>query len=404
MNVRVLLAHNFYRSSEPSGEAQVLASERELLERHGHVTAQFLRHNDEIVNDGVLGAIRGAFSTPWNPFAAMAIRKSVNEFSPDIVHVHNTFPLISPSIFHAVGSRAARVLTLHNYRLFCPAAIPMRNGDICTKCIDKHSVKPALRHGCYRNSRIATTPLALGVALHRSMATWKNQVDAFIVLTEFQRDLMIEAGLPSELVHIKPNFYSKESTVLPWNKRSDRVVFVGRLSQEKGLESLLEAWIMWGASAPELQIIGDGPLREGLERKSVKHPQVPIRFLGQVNAAAAQEEIARARLLVLPSLCFEGFPMVLIEAFTFGTPVAVSSVGPLPSIVTDGENGVTFSPGDPRSLLQVVRKTWESKSELDRLANGARHSYETQYSATKNYNLLVEIYQKATEVSRRRSA
>lgn len=375
-----------------------------LLESHGHELCEFSRYSDKIISEGVKGIIKGALSTPWNPFAARAIRKEVNKFSPDIVHVHNTFPLLSPSIFYSVGFRAARVLTLHNYRLFCPAAIPMRNGKVCTECIERRSVKPSLRYGCYRNSRMATIPPAFSVYLHRNLGTWINQVDAFITLTKFQRDLMIDAGLPANLVHVKPNFYPGNPTILPWKERRASVVFAGRLTVEKGVESLLKAWIMWGASAPQLIIVGDGPLRGKLEQLVAQNPQVPIRFLGHQSVTATQAEIARACLLILPSQCFEGFPMVLREAFAFGTPVAVSNIGPLSSIVNVGENGVVFSPGNPQSLLDVVRAVWESKSKLERLATGARLSFETQYTETTNYKLLMRVYQKAIEVSRKRNA
>jgi glycosyltransferase involved in cell wall biosynthesis len=242
------------------------------------------------------------------------------------------------------------------------------------------------------------------VALHRRLGTWINQVDAFIAFTSFQRDLLIKAGLPADLVHVKPNFYPGKPTVLPWKERRKSVVFAGRLTSEKGVESLLRAWMMWGSAAPELRIVGDGPLRTELEHQVASETQVKVRFLGQLSATATQAEIAEAQLLVLPSKCFEGFPMVLREAFAFGTPTAVSDIGPLPSIVKDGVNGLVFSPATPQSILDVVRRAWESKDELNRLATGARNSFEDLYTEAVNYNLLMEIYQKAIGVSRKRKS
>ena len=203
---------------------------------------------------------------------------------PDVVHVHNTFPLISPAIFRSIGSMAARVLTLHNYRLSCPAAIPVRDGSVCTECINRQSIIPSLRYGCYRNSRLATLPLALNVALHRALSTWSHQVDAFIALTEFQKKLMVKAGLPPDLVHIKPNFYPGKPNTVPWIERKRRVVFAGRLTPEKGVESLVRAWISWGPSAPELRIVGDGELKQQLMELASTTPDVPIRFLGQLTS------------------------------------------------------------------------------------------------------------------------
>jgi len=400
--MNVLLVHNYYGSSAPSGENQVFEAESNLLRQRNHEVHEFLRHSDEIRAKGIRGGVQGALSTPWNPFAAKKIRQVVETVRPEVVHVHNTFPLLSPSIFHSIGHRAARVLTLHNYRLFCPAAIPMRDGRVCTECLDSHSVWPSLRHGCYRNSRLATVPLAANVALHRNLGTWTRQVDAFIALTEFQRERMIEAGLPSSLVHVKPNFYPGDPVMLSWAERQESAVFAGRLTAEKGVLALVKAWLLWGSSAPELRIVGDGNLRAELEQLAAASPQTRIRFLGQLSGAAAQQEIARARLLVLPSEWFEGFPMVVREAFAFGTPAAVSNIGPLPSIVHPDENGAVFEPANPQSLLNAVRSVWEKGGELERLAKGARRSYETLYNEDANYRMLMAIYEQAMEVSRRR--
>ncbi len=404
MKARVLLAHNHYRSTAPSGEAQVVAAESALLQQHGHTTGEFYRFSDEIANQRILGTIKGAFSTPWNPFAASAIRRAVDEFLPDVVHVHNTFPLLSPAIFRAIGSRAARVLTLHNYRLFCAAAIPLRDGKICTDCIDQQSVLPALRYGCYRNSRLATVPLALSVALHRGLGTWSHQVDAFIVLTEFQRDLMVEAGLPAELTHVKPNFYPGEPKISPWKERQPYVVFAGRLTPEKGVETLVHAWMEWGATAPELRIVGEGELKNRLKEMASSISGLPIRFLGHLTSTHAQEEIANSKLLVMPSECYETFGLVMLEAFASGTPVAVSDIGPLPTLVDHGKNGVVFSSGNPQSLLNVVQKSWETEGELERMATGAKDTFETLYTEKRNYKMLMDIYQQAIEVSQCRKS
>jgi glycosyltransferase involved in cell wall biosynthesis len=395
--LKILLVHNFYGSAAPSGENQVFEAELAMLRAHGHVVETFTRHSDEIRDRGFAGTLRGALATPWNPFMARAMRLAVERFAPDVVHAHNTFPLISPAIFQAVGQRAARVLTLHNYRLFCAAAIPMRAGQVCTDCLERRSAMPALRHGCYRGSRPATLPLALNVALHRRLGTWTREVDAFIALSEFQRERMTAAGLPGARVHVKPNFYPGDPVVVPWAMRRPCAVFAGRLGAEKGMETLLHAWLRWGATAPELRIAGDGPLRERLVALAATAPQVRIRFLGQLAPEAARAEIAQARMLVLPSEWFEGFPMVVREAFAFGTPAAVSDLGPLPTIVRHGENGVIFSPADPASLVQVLRTAWEDEAGMMRLAQGARHAFEQHYTEHANHEMLMKIYRHAIE-------
>lgn len=396
--MKVLLLHNFYGSEAPSGENVVFESEKALLEQRGHAVQVFTRHSDGIRGKGAAGTLAGALSTPWNPFSARALVQEVTEFRPDVVHAHNTFPLLSPAVFHAVGLQAATVLTLHNYRLLCPAGIPMRDGKVCTECITRQSVQPALRHGCYRGSRVATVPLALNVSLHRRLGTWKRKVDAFVALSDFQRRLMVEGGLPAEKMHVKPNFYAGQPTVVPFEARSGQVVFVGRLGPEKGVHTLIEAWRQWGKGAPELKVVGDGPLRVELQQKA---QGLPIEFVGQVVADEAQQAIAHARLVVLPSECFEGFPMVVREAFAFGTPVAVSRLGPLPDIVRHGESGVVFEPANAASLVQTVRDTWQAPDLLSRLAVGARGEFETKYNEQANYGILMDIYQQAVDRNRK---
>jgi glycosyltransferase involved in cell wall biosynthesis len=396
-SLKILCVHNYYGSSAPSGENIVFETETELLKRHGHEVVNFLRHSDEIRARGVIGTVHGALSTPWNPWSAAAIRHEVDCFRPDVVHVHNTFPLLSPAIFHTIGHRAARVLTLHNYRLFCPAAIPMRAGRVCTECLDRKSSWPALRHGCYRGRRLATAPLAFSVSLHRRIGTWARHVDAFIALSEFQQKLMVEAGLPSDRVHVKPNFFAGHPQPSPWGQRGKYVVFAGRLSIEKGVEGLIRAWLKWGESAPELRILGDGPLRESLQKMASSLPGVRIRFLGQLPAVVAERQIAEAQLLVLPSVCFEGFPMVIREAFAYGTPAAVSDIGPLPSIVRDGVSGVVFGAGDTESLFHTVSGAWATPGLLETLGEGARAEFATLYNENANYDMLMAIYAAAMD-------
>jgi len=391
--MKILLVHNFYGSAAPSGENHVFELEKNLLVARGHEVATFTRHSDEIRAQGIWGAVRGALATPWNPSMAIAIRKAMADFKPDIVHVHNTFPLISPAVFHAIGGQAARALTLHNYRLFCPAAIPMRDGNVCIDCLDKHSAWPAVLHGCYRSSRLATLPLAASVGLHRALGTWAKQVDAYIALSDFQRERMVLAGLPAGKTYVKPNFYPGRPISLPWAERRDHVVFAGRLSEEKGVEYLVHAWLAWGNAAPELRILGDGPLRDKLRQMASTQPN--IRFMGQLNSTAAQMEIANAKLLILPSIWYETFGLAVIEAFAFGVPVAVSDIGPLPSIVSHGVNGVVFKPGDAVSLLHRVRELWEQPARLEQLGRAARASYERDYNEEANYQRLMAIYEKA---------
>ena len=390
--MRILLVHNFYGSASPSGENQVFETEKKLLHQHGHEVAEFTRHSDEIRSTGALGVLKGALATPYNFFMARAIKKKIEEFKPEVVHVHNTFPLISPAIFSAIDHGVARILTLHNYRLICPAAIPMRSGNVCTECLDCRSVWPSIKHGCYRNSRIATIPLAANVALHRALGTWQYGVDAFIALTDFQRNILVAAGLCGDKVHVKPNYFPGNPTVVPWPVRGSYAVFVGRLSEEKGVKALVRAWIAWGTDAPELLIIGDGPLRGELKRTAAG---ASIRFLGQLPVDETIHQIANAQLLLLPAEGFETFGLAIVEAFAVGTPAAVSNIGPLPSNVKHGINGMVFEAANPQSLLITVRNAWNTPGFLEKLGKGARESFESLYTKEINYACLMDIYQAA---------
>lgn len=395
--MRILIVHNFYGSESPSGENKVVEMERQMLESYGHTVELFTRQSDEIRVQGLWGILKGALATVWNPWMARDIRKKVEVFQPDIVHVHNTFPLISPSIFSAIGMRAKRVLTLHNYRTVCPAAIPMRKGKVCTHCMDKKGVWPAIRYGCYRNSRLATLPLAMNVALHRALGTWQNHVDAFITLSDFQRQKMADVGFPEAKMFVKPNFLSGSPQVRAWAEKESAIVFAGRLSAEKGVRTLIDAWKLWGEYAPELRVIGDGPLRNEL-KSCIKGSSV--RFLGQLTRQETQQEIAKAKLLVLPSEWYETFGMAVIEAFAQGTPVAAANIGALPSIVREDQTGVLFPPANPQRLYEVVCALWQDNDKLRQLGLNAQKEFEEKYTEDSNYAQLMAIYEQTINVKK----
>ncbi|HTB21450.1 MAG TPA: glycosyltransferase family 4 protein [bacterium] len=387
--MNIILVHNFYGHSAPSGENKAFEAEKRMLREKGHRIMEFTRNSDEVRYCGLWGRLRAGLSTPWNFFMARKIRRMAESFKPDIVHVHNVFPLVSPAVFWALDGLAPRVLTLHNYRLFCPAAIPLRRGKICTECLDKKSALPSLLHGCYQNSRAATLPLAVGVGLHRALGTWKKQVDAFIALTDFQAEQMAAAGLEREKIHVKPNFFPDDVDCLPWPEREDYILFVGRLSEEKGATTLAKAWRDWGPKAPELRVIGEGPQHpemEGITRG------LPVKYLGQLPQEEVLGQLAKAKLLVIPSECFEGFPMVLAEASAFGVPAAVSNIGPLPRIVRHLENGLVFSSGDRVSIRETLGMAWNEPGLLERLGRESRNSYRDKYTKDRNYGALIDIY------------
>lgn len=391
--MKVLAVHNHYGSGSPSGESVVFRAEQNSLLQRGHDVRTIERHSDEIRRAGWRGLVQGALCTPWSLASARQVGKAVRNFRPDVVHAHNIFPLLSASIFSA-SRGAARVLTLHNYRLFCSAGIPMRGGAPCTMCLDRRSVVPALRHGCYRGSRVATLPLAVSIALHRRRRTWHRDVDAFIALTEYQRDLMIAAGLPQERVEVKPNHFSGDAKPHAWASRPRRICFVGRLGPEKGVQDLVEACEHLGRDGPQVQIVGCGPLLDALRARVGALGLSQVHFTGQVSPNRARSLIASSRLLVLPSRWFEGFPMVLAEAFALGTPVVVSNLGPLPGLVVGGV-GAVAPPGSALQLAAVIRRLWADQEGLSRMGEAARLAYERLYTEETSYQRLMCIYERA---------
>lgn len=344
-----------------------------------------------------MGVVEGAFSTPWNPFSLRGIRRVLETEKPDIMHVHNTFPLLSPAIFRAArGLNTATVLTLHNYRTFCAAGIPMRNGQVCTECLDSLSSLPSLKYGCYRNSRLATLPMVAMIELHRKLKTWKNDVDAFIALTEFQKEKMTNAGLPRDQILVKPHFYNDPPNPLPINDRELYVVYIGRLGDEKGVGVLLKAWEIWGDDAPELKIVGDGPLLKDL-CGFVKETGIDnkVSFYGQLPFQETQSLLQKSMVLILPSLCFEGFPMTIREAFAHGVPVVASDLGALPFIVKDGHTGILFPPGNAYELYHATREVVSDPVRNETLAMNARAEFDKKYTAGTNHEIMLNIYSKA---------
>jgi glycosyltransferase involved in cell wall biosynthesis len=404
--MKIILAHNYYGSSAPSGENMVFEAEARLLRQRGHAVVELTRHSDEIRIPGTWGSMRGALSTPWNFFSKWKAERLIERLAPDVFHIHNSFPLLSPSVFYAARKSAtATVLTLHNFRTYCAAGIPMRGERPCTECLNRRSVGPALRHRCYRESLAATVPMAAMIWLHRLLRTWEAQVDAFIALTTFQKDILCGAGLPRERVFVKPHFYPNPPEPLPWAERDAKVIFIGRLGAEKGCHILLEAWRRWGPESPRLEVIGDGPERLKLEALATGAGLgEKVVFRGQLSFQEVQASLRRAQLLVFPSLCTETFGMVILEAYALGVPVAGSRLGSMPCFIDEGITGTLFEPGNPDDLLDKVRKTWAMAHGLSTWGAAARREFDIKFTAASNYQLLMQIYESAIENKKKKLA
>jgi len=393
--MNIVLVHNHYQ--HPSGEDVVVRSEKELLTAAGHQVTEYARHNDEIKHYGLRLRAMLAFRTVWAWDSLRDLRAILNREKADVAHFHNTLPLISPAAYYACREAGVPVVqTLHNYRLFCPAPTFFRNGQVCEECV-QHSLWRGVRYGCYHGSRLATATVALMLAVHRVLGTWTRRVDCYIALTEFARQKFVEAGLPAEQIVVKPNFVYPDPGKR--NEGGDYALFAGRLAPEKGLGTLLDAWQRLRNNVP-LEILGDGPLGIKLQEHAASHGPSNVRFRGRLTGERTLEAMKGARVLVFPSQWYEGFPMVIAEAYASGVPVIASRLGAMAEIVEDGRTGLHFTPGDPEDLAAKVEWAWTHPKEMEVMGRAARAEYEAKYTAEHNYPMLMGIYQRAITAQR----
>lgn len=381
--MKILLCHNYYQ--QPGGEDQSFAAEARLLESHGHTVLRYTLHNDAIEQMGRCGAARRTF---WNRQVYADLHRLIGRERPQVMHCTNTFPLISPAAYYAARAEGVPVVqSLRNYRLLCPNALFLRDGKVCEDCLGKTFAWPAVLHGCYRGSRAASAVAAAMLAGHRAMRTWTRAVRLYYTLTDFARRKFIEGGLPGERIAVKPNFIDPDPG--PGTGQGGCAVFVGRLSPEKGIETLLSAWGRLRTSMP-LKIIGDGPqadlVRTAAERDS------RIEWLGRQTPEQVLDLIGEAACLVMPSIWYETFGRTIIEAYSRGTPVVASRIGALAELVDEGRTGLTFKPGDPGDLADKVQGLLEDSQALGRMRLGARQEYRSKYTGEINYSQLMAIY------------
>lgn len=382
--IRILIAHNAYQ--QRGGEDSVVEGEIALLRRRGHTAQLYSRHNVEIHE---LNRLALAADTIWSSRTFKEISVAIRDFQPDVIHVHNTFPLMSPSLYWAADSQRIPVVqTLHNYRLLCPQAMLLREGKVCEACLGRLPLSGVL-HGCYRGSRLQTAKLGAMLGVHRALGTYRDKVTRYIALNEFCRAKFVAGGLPTERIVIKPNFV--DFGVAHASPRAG-LLFVGRLSAEKGLQTLREAMAMLPGA--RLRVAGEGPEAGVLDG-------VPgVTRLGRLVVEDVRQEMNAAAALVVPSICYETFGLVVIEAFACGTPVIASRLGALAGLVEDGVTGLLFEPGNAADLAAKMRWALEHPAEVAQMGRNARLEYEGSYTAERNYELLMNIYKDAIDARR----
>lgn len=384
----MLLVHEYYQ--QPGGEDQIFASEGTLLEDRGHQVIRYTEHNDRVKD---LGSFTLARVTVWNRAAYHDLREILRAERPQIVHFHNTFPLISPAAYYAAKAEGVPVVqTLHNYRLFCTNALFFRAGGVCEDCFGKTLPWPGVLHACYRGSRSASGVVATMLSAHRALRTWTRMVDTYIVLTEFAREKFISGGLPEGKIMVKPHFIHTDPG--PDEGAGGFALFVGRLSPEKGSDTLLSAWERLGGKL-RIKIVGDGPLAPQVAEAARRLPQVE--WLGRQPLQEVYRLMGRATFLVFPSKVYETFGRVAIEAFAKGTPVVASKTGAIAELVEHGRTGLHFRPGDAKDLATQVEWALRHPIQLQRMREQARAEFEAKYTAERNYQQLLHIYQAAAK-------
>jgi glycosyltransferase involved in cell wall biosynthesis len=387
--MRVLIVHNSYQQA--GGEDAVVANEHALLDGHGWETRLWTISNHGIT--GLWSKVTTAIQTPYSRRARDQLARVIADFAPAVVHVHNFFPLLSPSVYDACRAAGVAVVqTLHNYRTICAGALLLRDGRPCEDCLGGSPYQAAV-HGCYRASRIGSLPVARMVDLHRRRGTWSHKVDRFIALSAFAKGKFVAAGFPADRIVVKPNF--TQDWRVGGSAAREGALYVGRLSVEKGIATLLRAY---GRLDLPLRIVGDGPQRALVE--SAANPR--ILALGWKAPGEVAREMARAAFLVFPSVWPESFGLVIIEAFCQGLPVIAARITGLEEIIADGANGLLFAAGDADDLASKVRWASAHPEEMRRMGANARRVYEEKYSAPVNLRLLTEIY--AAAVAEARSA
>lgn len=381
--LRILSVHNRYQIR--GGEEEVRDAEQSLLEQMGHIVDIYEESNDRL---HALRAVQTAINTIWSSQTHQNIKQQLKRYSYDVVHVHNTLPLISPSVYYAAKECSVPVVqTLHNYRLLCPNALFFRDGQVCEECLGQQIPWAGIKHACYRENRMASGVVTAMLTVHQLLKTWSEQIDVYIALTEFARKKFIEGGIPAEKIVVKPHFVDPDPGI--GTGGGGYALYVGRLSVEKGIDVLLDAWKYLDRTIP-LKIVGDGPLREQVIEATRILPQVE--WLGRKPMTEVYDLMGEAMMLVVPSKWYETFGRVVIEAFAKGTPVVAANIGAIAELVEPYRLGLHFCSGNAQDLAAQVEWLQSYPRELHQMRQNARIEFETKYTIEQNYQKLIEVY------------
>lgn len=391
----ILFVHNRYQ--EAGGEDSVLEAESNLLEANGLRVGRLLFDNRDLSEKrSKREDLSLAIGTVWSQPARRRLRDAIAEHRPDVVHFHNTLPLVSPagySVCHENG--AAVVQTLHNYRLVCPNGLLYRDGKVCEDCLGKSLTLPAIQHSCYRGSKLQTATVSTMLAFHRLRGTYRKDVDVYISPSEFLKRKLVAGGLDGDSIAVKPNFVAPDPG--PGERGGDYALFVGRLTQSKGVDVLLRAYAQ-NSDLPPLHIAGDGDMAPDVRRASEADPRITYR--GRLDREGVSEAMGRAACLVFPSVWYENFPVTLVEAFARGLPVLASRLGAPAEIVAEGRTGRLFRADDANDLAVQLKSMAGDKHWLAGASQACRDEYLSKYTGDRNFEQLMQIYERAIAAAR----
>lgn len=393
LSMHVLVAHNRYSSAQPSGENRVVDQEVGLLRAAGHRVEVFERRSDDIAARSLWGKAAVPLLVPWNPAVRTELAARLRAERPDVVHVHNVFPLLSPAVLAACADVGVPVVaTLHNYTQVCPPGTLHRDGRSCTECVGSAAPLPAVRHGCYRNSRLATVPLAVGLTVNRRR--WWSGVERFFCISAAQRDILVRSGMPADRLVVKHNFVPE-----PGTRRAgagEHLLFLGRLAEAKGVRLLMAAWdeiAADGGVGVPLVLAGAGPL-EG-EVTAWAAGRDDVRYAGLYDPAQCRRAVARSVAVVAPSTARETFGLVVAEAMAAGVPAVAAGHGAFVELVEDGVTGLLHRPGEPASLASRVRRIVTERARNREMGEAARRRYEQYFSPAVGLERLEDEYRSA---------
>lgn len=380
----VLIVHNYYQI--PGGEDTVVGNEKKMLEENGHKVILYSRNNLELKEMSKLKKLCLPLTTIFNPRTFREVKRLIQKESIEVVHVHNTLTLISPAVYYAARAmRVPVVQTVHNFRLLCPGATFYRDGHICEDCV-VHGLKCAVKHRCYRSSRLQTLACVMSTWFYRMMGIYGKL--NYICLTEFNKEKLLKLKqIRPEQVYVKPNFgESTANDIIPYEKRKDQIVFVGRLDQLKGIDFLLKSWKEMNDMESKLVICGTGPMQQWCETFISENSLSNVEYRGFVPNEQARQIIAESKALILPTKWYEGFPMTIVEAYSVGTPVIGPNLGNTGCLILDGVTGYRYEANDEKNLKRTLKK-------LDHPLGGIYEYYQEHYSKKKGYEMLNCIYQ-----------